>query len=363
MELYELNLSQLIEVKLLRLNKPKFNLNILPLNGVFNSIENLRKIDINTQLEIEGISDKIEEKNFDSDNLEENLDEKEKNKDTTVANDKIHSIITEGSFENKFKEFYLTDPSSVSIDNMFQLSSNFGKVLFCETLEALLIINNHSDREIKIKEFKIKISNEILEGFESMYRKTEYNILNSQTVITVPANQFYNHKLKINADVMCKYSIEVDINYTSSYYMEEYAKHSVNKIIKTITSNYFVEGNSNLVIKKYYKKFLFATNLPFKIKEKLVNDNMERCYIEINLVNQSPYNLHISEISLIPDTEKIASSQSALNLINSQSSYINLIRESEWKNFNLETDEEINLLFVLNNYKNIMLNVNEFLSK
>jgi hypothetical protein len=239
---------------------------------------------------------------------------------------------------------------------MFQMPSSFGKVLFCESLEGLLIINNLSDREVKIREIKVKVTNEVLEGFESMYRKTEYNLISSQNLISIPGNQFYNIKIRINADIMCKYSLEIDIQYTSSYFTEEFIKHSTNKIIKTISSHYFVEGNSSTVIKKFYKKFLFATNLPFKIKDKFINDNLEKCYIEINLINQSPYNLHIDDIILTPDTEKM-SNASANNLILQQAGFITCFQEKEFKNFNLDSDEEINIVFILNDYKTAIANV------
>lgn len=318
MELYELTLNQLIEVKLLRLNKPKFNNQILPISGSYNSIENMKKLEDETS--------------------DENI------------------LLNNQPFENKFQEFNLNEPSSVSIDNMFQINPSFGKVLFCEYLEGLLIINNLSDKEVKIREIKVKVSNEVLEGYESMFRKTEYNLISSQNLITIPANQFHNQKIRLNADIMCKYSLEIDIQYTSSLFTEEFLKHSANKIIKTISSHYFIEGNSSTVVKKFYKKFLFATNLPFKIKDKFINDNLEKCYLEINLINQSPYNLHITDIMLQPDTEKM-SSTSASNLISQQSGFITCLHEKDWKNFNIQPDEEVNIVYVLTNYKNVIQNV------
>jgi len=305
MELYELNLNQYIEVKLLRLNKPKFNSTLLPLSGTYNSIENLKQ---------------LEEIPFDS-------------KDPV--------------FENKFREFGINDYTSVGIDNMMQLSSSFGKVLFCENLEALLIINNTSDKEIKIRDFKVKISNEILDGYDSMFRRIEYNLINSQNVISIPGNQFYNQKIKLNADVMCKYAVEIEIQYTSPYFNEEFIKHSSNKIVKTISMYYSIEGNST-VIRKYYKKFVFATNLPFKIKDKYVNDNMTQSYVEINLINQSQYNLHITDMILMPDSDK-----SNVGNVN----FISLLHEKQMKNFNIEPEEEVNAVFLLNNYKSSISHV------
>jgi hypothetical protein len=306
MEMFELNLNQLIDVKLLRLAKPKFNNILLPLNGAYNSLSDLQTLD------------------------NENL-----------------LTSSKQPFENKLREFNLNDTSSVSTDNMFQISSSFGKVLYCETLEALLVFNNQSDREIKIKNIQIKVSNEQLENYESMFRKTEYFLANSNNIITIPGNQFYNHKIKINAEVMCKYSIEINLQYVSSYYNEEYIKQSSNKIVKAITENYFVESGSTQVIKKYYKKFIFATQLPFKIKDKFINDNVEKCYIEINLINQSPYNLHINEFILSPDKDKGDKGDN----------FISCLQEGEWRNFNIDQDEEVNLVYCLNNYNSLITHV------
>jgi hypothetical protein len=306
MELYELELKSLVEVKLLRLNKPKFSTSMIPLSGSYNSLEDLKEI--------------------------ENIPSSEQR------------------FENKVREFYIPDESSIPIDNMFQLSSSFGKVLYAESLEALLIINNQSDKEIKIKDLKIKVSNEVLESYESMFKKTEYNLVNTSNVITIQGNHFYNQKIRVNADIMCKYALEIDIQYTSYYFNEEYSKHSSNKIIKTISSHYFIETNTTNVVKKYYKKFLFATNLPFKIKEKFINDSMERCFVEINLVNQSPYNLFISEFLFVNDGPMIGSGQGLSPL-------------QEIRNLTMEQDEEVNLVFTCSDYRAFILNVLNFYSR
>jgi hypothetical protein len=94
MELYELTLNNLIEVKLLRLNKPKFNNQVLPLTGSYNSIDSLLKLE-----------------------------------------DEAYMLSGEQTFENKFQEYNLNEGSSVGIDNMLQMIPSFGKVLFCESLE------------------------------------------------------------------------------------------------------------------------------------------------------------------------------------------------------------------------------------
>jgi hypothetical protein len=302
MELYELDLKQFIEVKLLRLNKPKFSNSNLPLNGTYNNPFDLDQID------------------------------------TDVEGNEI-------KFESKFKDFNLNDSNSVGVDNMFQFSTSFGKVILYETLELLLIINNTSDKEIKIRDIKFRVTNEQLDNYESMYKKVEYSLINSNSVIVINPKSFYNQKIKFSVEIMCKYTLEADIQYSSFYFNEEYIKHSTNKIIKTIGSGYSVELGTSNIIRKFYKKFQFITNLPFKIRDKFINDSLERCYIEINLTNQSPYNLRINEFILSPNNVNTSFSDSVTCL-------------QEFKNLLIEPDEEINLVYIITNYRHFIMNVN-----
>jgi hypothetical protein len=303
MELYELDLKHYIEVKLLRLNKPKFASTQLPLNGTYNNIKDLEHIYTD-------------------------------NDETT----------DDHTFEQKFKEFNLSDSSNVGIDNMFQFSTSFGKVILYETLELLLIINNTSDKELRIRDIKFRVTNEQLDNYESMYKKLEYSLVNSNSLIVIGPKSFHNQKIKLNVEVMCKYTLEADIQYSSFYFNEEYIKHSTNKIIKTIASGYSVELGTSNIIRKYYKKFQFLTNLPFKIRDKFINESLEKCYIEINLTNQSPYNIHINEFILTPDNPNTSFSDNVTCL-------------QEFKNFLMESDEEVNLVYIITNYRHFIMNV------
>lgn len=304
MDLYALELKQLVEVKLLRLNKPKIPGIILPLSGSYNSIENLNDIE--------------------------------------YADGDINNRPA-----NKFKDYNLNDDSSVSIDNMFQISSSFGKVLFCENLEALLIINNTSDKEIKIRDLKIKVSNEVLENYEAMFKKAEFILINTNSVITIGPNHFYNHRIKLVADTMCKYSLEAEVQYTSSNFNDEFIKQTTSRSVKTIASDYFIETGTNNVVKKYYKKFIFATMLPFRIKDRFINDSLENTFIEVNIVNQSPYTLHVNHFSLSSDN-------------NMNSNFISSLAEN--KEMNLESDEEINIVYMINNYNQMLATVNKLIT-
>ncbi len=81
MELFELDLKQLLEVKLLRLNKPKYNSISNSLSGNYNSIEDLAAINL---------------------------------------------LDSASQLENKIKEFNLLDEYSPSPENMFVNTVSFG---------------------------------------------------------------------------------------------------------------------------------------------------------------------------------------------------------------------------------------------
>jgi len=253
-------------------------------------------------------------------------------------------------------------------------TSGFGKILFCETLEAVIYINNLSDKEILIKDIKFKVSNEVLDDYESMFKKSEFYLINTNTTFKIPAGHFMHKRIKILADTMCKYIMEIDIQYGSIYYNDEFLKHSQSKIIKTISNHYYITSNPSNVIAKFFKKFLFSTNLPFKIKDKIITNNLEKSFIEVNLTNPTPYNLNIRDIALIVDqnaNQILLSEKSNINKdlsfdsnsnLNTSASNLSqeIVRNDNnffYSNKNcimpcyIEPEEEINFSFTLMNYK------------
>ncbi len=80
MDLYELQLKHLLDVKLMRIAKPKYSLLSLPLSGSYNSLDAAKNLDQNT----------------------------------------------ENKLEKKLSEFHINEDNSVSIDNMFLINNVFG---------------------------------------------------------------------------------------------------------------------------------------------------------------------------------------------------------------------------------------------
>jgi len=91
--------------------------------------------------------------------------------------------------------------------------------------------------------------------------------------------------------------------------------------------------NNNTVVKKYSKKFVFATNLPFKAKERFINDSLDRCLLEVNLTNTTAYQLNISNIVLTYEKDK--------NEI--------VPIDYDFRGAIVEPEDEVNIIYILNN--------------
>lgn len=310
MELYELDLKHLIEVRLMRLNKPKFQTTNSPLYSEYHP----------------------------------NLPN---------SPDRIHDKLS-----------VFDTPENFPISNMLTLTSSFGRVLYCEDLDALLIVNNLSRREeIRIKDITVKISNEALPNYTTMFKKYE-NVLFHGYNLHISADKFFTHKLSLCADVMCKYNIEVNIQYTCSNFNQEYQKHSVGKVVKNETVNYRIDADKGIVIRKFYKKFLFDTNLPFRIRDKFFNRNLEQGILELNTINLSSYNLHVVEFSLSIEDSNVQGGGkrsdepiiiSASNQENSKSQNEDFYSLDPFEDMSMEPEEEFNMVYVFKDIRKFLL--------
>ncbi len=100
-----------------------------------------------------------------------------------------------------------------------------------------------------------------------------------------------------------------------------------------------------MVVRKYYKKFVFATILPFEVQERIIYDSIERNILEVNIINSSLYPLHINKIFLCFEKE-----HESLIPINDVSDFNETVIDSE---------DEVNLIYILENtseYNNAVSN-------
>jgi hypothetical protein len=165
-------------------------------------------------------------------------------------------------------------------------------------------------------------------------------------------------RVKINADILCKYVLEVQIEYCSEYFNDELIKHKTNKVIKTISNNnnYYITSNPTNVVSKYSKKFLFSTNLPFKYKEKIITNNLEKTFVEIVLINITNYILEIKDVNFLMDNLNISSINENSDLLNLNINLNNNINT----NYTNNTREQIKIQdfvksendFIINNNNN-----------
>lgn len=295
MDYFELELKHQIDVKLIRLNKPKFNYSNIPLFGEY--IPDYHKIDSNSD-------------------------------DNLLSNEQL------------LKNFNLTE--ILPISNLMMINNSFGKILFGETLEAcLLIINMSKTDDIKVRDVKVVVTNEPLPNFTSVFKKCEFVIFEASDLI-IPPEKYFTSKINFNADIICKYSITTEIQYCCNYFNNEYIKNSNGRIVKQLTQGYYIEQNKGLVIRKYIKKMLFDNNLPFKIKEKLVSNNLGKTFIEINLINCTSYTLHIIDYNLQVNKNTIEIDKK---------SFEELVKPiCSFDEFSLEPDDEYNFIYVVENH-------------
>ena len=105
----ELQVPKDIEIKFLRLLPPNLNTTSLPLNGIYNDIDNIET---------------------DPDN----------------------------PLENKFPNFDILSQTNISIENLFSLNQYFGKIFYKEILEGLIIFTNTSEHEVFLRNLDISLT-------------------------------------------------------------------------------------------------------------------------------------------------------------------------------------------------------------
>ena len=299
MEYHDLVLPHIIDVKLVRLNKPKFNYTGTPIFGEY--LENYYNLDSSSNMSIQ-------------------------------------------STEVLLKQYNLTEilPSS----NMMLLSNTFGKILLGEILDAeIFIINFSKTDDVKIREVKITITNSAVENFVSQYKKCEF-VLFEASDIFIPAGKFFSSKISFNTDIICKYTMSTDIQYSCNSFNSEYLKNQSGKIIKTVNKGYYIEPNKGLVIRKYCKKMSFDNNVPFKFKDKLISNHLNKVFIEITLTNNTSFLLCISDYSL-----QINKNTLDLNNPDVKSNYDMFITTiNPKKPILLDSDDEYNFIFSVMNH-------------
>lgn len=278
-----LELPNLVEVKCLRVNKPRYNYDSLPLSGIYNDIHN--------------------------------------EEDPNVF-----------PLENKIKNFDLAEKENIGIENMLTIFPKFGKVLFYEYLEAILIFINTSDKELKLKNLKIALTNE-QNSKEKNQKTINFPIFDDKNIISIQGKQYFSIKFKVLIDTFSKYSIDITMQCLSQIYNETYERESRTKTIGISSTHYQI--TNNIVHKLFNKHLTFETVKPFKVEAKFNSIQMKKCQIEVKIANQSSMPLMVYDISLFPGKNEKLEFKS--------------INSSKNQNFLMENQDEKNLIFLIDN--------------
>ena len=321
----ELKIPKDIEIKFYRLSLPTFNTSNNPLSGLYHNM------------------DSIEDKKY--------------------------------SLNNKFSTFDICQP--FSSENFFSLNSYFGKVFLHEKLEGLIIFSNTSDNFITIRDLEILIIIENKPDGKANENIQKLDIKLPPDGVTIKPKQAHSVKMSISLDYVSKYTIDINLKMRSTAYNTQFNTLKLKGFVKEKTKDYeiiddkFVEANNN-------KKLTFEVNNPFKVIEKFHNYQMNACYIETRIKNNTIYPLTIYNLNLIPKTIKNLKISDLL-LTNNTIMKIPLVQTLDEINKNenenldkrikysfksrfitIEPDEEINLLFK-NNDPNLFGNENEYI--
>ena len=309
----ELKIYKDIDVNFITLTKPNFNSLDLPLSGLYNDIDN------------------IEYPNY--------------------------------PLKNKIKNFTTPLGGGIGVENLFMLKNSFDKLLTEEILEGLIIFSNNSERDITIKNLEISLI------FETQQKTSTISLPDKDNTLFLSRNQSYSLKIKNFLKKKGKYSYEVKFWTKSFFYDQQYnimkQKVKIKESKKYKIEDYHVEYYNN-------KIFNFNVNDPFVIKPKfLMNQMKEEYFIEINIKNNTNYNLTIPDLIIKPKQRNNIYLKPVSTLEEMQLNFdgVNQIKNMEnndssilknTKIFSLQPDEELNILFK-NTSKEIFLFEDKFI--
>ena len=304
----ELKVMKDIEIKFIRLLPPLLNQTNLPLSGVYNDI----------------------------DNIEEDQ---------------------ENPLQNKFSNFEILPASNMSIDNLFSITPSFGRVFVNETLEGLITFTNVSEHEVYIKDLEITLKIDEKPETKTKEQKKLLDIKLPPEGVLIHKKMVYSVKYISKLDYVSKYTIEINLRARSSVYDYQYNLNRQRYIIKESSKDYSIINGSVEVFNT--KKLTFDVNYPFRVTEKFHNYQMNTCYIETKIINNTIYPLTITDLYISPKSKPATQLKSIDDLYQlSKNQNQNLIQKYKNSDENasiiskfltLQSEEEANILFKIDN--------------
>ena len=301
----ELKVIKDIEIRFFRLVPPSLNSLTLPLSGIYNDID-------------------------------------------ITETDTTHPLL------NKFRNFDIASPGCVNIENLYSLTTSFGKIYANETLEGLIIFINISEHEVVIKDLEITLK---IDEKPETKTKEQKKLLDAKLPpqgILIQARGCYTIKFKNLLEFVSKYTIDINLRTLSSSYNYQYNLSKQRVLIKDSGKDYcIVDGNVEVFNNK---KLTFDVNYPVKITEKFHNYQMNLCYIETKITNNTIYPLTIIDLQLSPKSNNKIQIPlvDSLEQINKNQNDLPLS-----KYFTLQPEEEANILFKIDD-QNVFFSENKF---
>ena len=211
----------------------------------------------------------------------------------------LDSIQEEPKLENEFKNFDIAP--LFSIDNLLILNPSFGRIFVNETLDGLITFHNKSDHQKQIKDLEVIFKVEDNKTNNASKKNPRLNIkLPKDTFI--PKKSVYSIKFSNVVDSVGKYVIDINVKSRSDYYDEQYKTHPQKNNIKRKGKDYLIENDK--IEFSHNKRLTFDANLPFLIEKKFYNYQMDFCFIETKIINNTIYPLTITELALIPKSKQ-----------------------------------------------------------
>ena len=310
MIIQELKLPKDIEIKFYRLSYPSLNTSDLPLSGIY------------------------QPKNY------------------------------EFPFKHKFTKFNIG-----SLENFFSLNSSFGKIFLHERLEGLIIFCNNSSNHLTIKDLDINIIIEPINDSKNKKQKKISDVKLPPNGIPIRPKMAHSVKITFFLDIVGKYMIDINLRVRSIAYNTLYNTLKLKGKVKDSPKEFrIVDGNVESFTNK---KLTFDVNNPFIINESFHNKQINECFIDIKIKNNTIYPLTISDLLLYPKVKIIKSSKISDVLKNNTNNNKDIIdkiqivqslkeiNDNEFepldqslknillntKYITLESDEEINILY------------------
>ena len=260
----------------------------------------------------------------------------------------LESKDEEPNLENKFTNFDISSP--FAIDNLLILNPSFGRIFVNETLEGLITFHNRSDHIKQIKDLEVIFK---VDENKTSKKNVKLNVkLPKDTFIQ--KRSVYSIKFSNKVDSVGKYVIDINVKSRSDFYDEQYKNNPQKYNIKKKGKDYVIENDR--IEFSHNKRLTFDANLPFLVDKKFHTYQMDVCYIETKIINNTIYPLTITDLTLIPKSKPEIVFKPIDDL---KQLYINeyknkFIKDSnEYKSDNifmtkyltLQQDEETNIIF------------------